>query len=181
MKLLMALIIVVLFFSLTSREGQAQSTSRFEVGAQIFSFKSREVGFGWGAGGRFGYNLNNYLTLESEINGFLPDEGPPYAAQGLFGLKAGKRTKYVGVFAKARPGFITNFTVNNDYSRGKTKFAFDAGGVVEVYPSKHLVLRVDVGDTIVPFGNDTVRTGLNFERVGTTHNLQVNLGVGLRF
>ena len=180
MKFAMAAITLALFFSLASLEARAQ-TSRYEVGAQIFSFGSRDVGYGWGAGGRFGYNLNNYLTLESEINGFLPDEGPPYAAEGLFGVKAGKRTKRFGIFAKARPGFITNFVVNGDYSRGKTKFAFDAGGVAEVYPSKHTVLRLDIGDVIVPFGNDTVRTGLNFERVGTTHNMQYSLGFGIRF
>jgi hypothetical protein len=151
----------------------------YEVGGQIFSFGGdRDVGFGWGAGGRFTYNLNNYLALDNEVNFFLPDEGPPYATQALFGIKAGKHTKYVGVFAKARPGFQTNLVVNQ---RGETRFALDVGAVAEFYPNRHLSLRVDTGDVIIPFGNNVVGYGLSAPRVGTTHNFQFSLGVGVRF
>lgn len=61
----------------------------YEIGGQIFSFQSHDLGFGWGAGSRFTYNLNNYIAFDSEVNFFLPDEGPAYATQGLFGIKAG--------------------------------------------------------------------------------------------
>ena len=77
----------------------------YEIGGQIFSFQSHDLGFGWGAGSRFTYNLNNYIAFDSEVNFFLPDEGPAYATQGLFGIKAGKRTRHFGIFAKVRPGF----------------------------------------------------------------------------
>jgi len=150
----------------------------YEIGGQIFSFNGRDLGFGWGAGSRFTYNLNNYIALDSEVNFFLPDEGPPYATQGLFGIKAGKRTKYVGIFAKARPGFQTNFVVND---REQARFAMDVGGVAEFYPNRHVVLRVDAGDVIIPFGNNIVVYGLSAQRLGTTHNFQLNLGVGIRF
>src|SRR5215211_1309560 len=115
----------------------------YEIGGQIFSFGSDDLGYGWGAGSRFTYNLNNYIALDSEVNFFLPDEGPAYATQGLFGIKAGKRTRYVGVFAKVRPGFQTNFLVND---REQARFALDVGGVAEVYPNRHVVLRFDAGD-----------------------------------
>jgi hypothetical protein len=64
----------------------------YEIGGQIFSFHGHELGFGWGAGSRFTYNLNNHIAFDSEVDFFLPDEGPAYATQGLFGIKAGKRT-----------------------------------------------------------------------------------------
>ena len=150
----------------------------YEIGGQIFSFNGHELGNGWGAGGRFTYNLNNHIALDNEVNFFLPDEGPPYATQGLFGIKAGKRTKYVGVFAKVRPGFQTNFVVNE---REQARLAIDVGGVAEFYPNRHLVLRFDAGDVIIPFGNNVVGEGLFAQRLGTTHNFQYSLGVGLRF
>ena len=150
----------------------------YEIGGQIFAFGSHDVGYGWGAGGRFTYNVNNYIALDSEVNFFLPDEGPPTATQSLFGIKAGKRTKYVGVFAKVRPGFQTNFVVND---REQARLALDVGGVAEFYPNRHVVLRFDAGDVIIPFGNGVVGEGPFAQRLGTTHNLQCSLGVGIRF
>ena len=151
----------------------------YEVGGQIFSFGGgNDLGFGWGAGGRFTYNLNNHLAFDSEMNFFLPDEGPPYATQGLFGIKAGKRIKHLGIFAKVRPGFQTNLLVNQ---REQAKFALDVGGVAEIYPNRHIVLRFDAGDVIIPFGNDIAGRGFFAQRPGTTHNFQCSLGFSVRF
>ena len=150
----------------------------YEVGGQIFSFNGDELGFGWGAGGRFTYNLNKHIALDSEVNFFLPDEGPAYATQGLFGIKAGKRTKHFGIFAKVRPGFQTNLVVND---REQARLALDVGGVAEFYPNRHVVLRFDAGDVIIPYGNDVVGQGLFVQRPGTTHNFQFSLGAGVRF
>jgi hypothetical protein len=72
-------------------------------------------------------------------------------------------------------------------------FAVDAGGVVEFYPSKRIVTRFDVGDTIIHFGRrrvDTVISDISgntftpftFTRPAkTTHNLQIMASVGFRF
>lgn len=175
---------IVLCFSCLVSQAQIKTISddekvpTYEIGGQIFGSGSRDLGYGAGAGGRFTYNLSNHIAFDNEVNFFLPDEGPPYATQGLFGIKAGKRTKYVGVFAKARPGFQTNLIVNH---REQTRFAMDVGGVAEFYPNRHVVLRFDAGDVIIPFGNDVVGTPFFAQRLGTTHNLQVSLGVGVRF
>ena len=182
--LIVASSMLVLCFSCLVSQAQNRTVSdvekvpTYEIGGQIFSFSSHDLGFGWGAGGRLTYNLNNYIAFDSDVNFFLPDEGPPYATQGLFGIKAGKRTKHVGIFAKARPGFQTNFVVND---REQARLAVDVGGVAEFYPNRHVVLRFDAGDVIIPFGNNFVGYGSYAERLGTTHNFQFNLGVGVRF
>jgi len=182
-RFLMVLSSTLLLFS-TCLAAQAQNKTgdekppTREIGGQIFSFNSDDVGFGWGAGGRFTYYLNNHIALDNEVNFFLPDEGPAYATQGLFGIKAGKRTKYVGIFAKVRPGFQTNLVVNE---REQARFALDVGGVAEFYPNRHLVLRFDAGDVIIPFGNNVVGYGSHAQRLGTTHNFQYSLGIGVRF
>lgn len=178
-SLLMLLFTCMVSNAQTKTVSDIEKAPTYEVGGQLFYFHGDDdLGFGWGAGGRFTYNLNNHIALDNEVNFFLPDEGPPYATQGLFGIKAGKRFKHVGIFAKARPGFQTNFVVNG---RDETKFAMDVGAVAEVYPNRHLVLRFDASDVIIPFGNNVVGRGIFAERHGTTHNLQFSLGVGVRF
>lgn len=175
---------LVLCFSCLVSQAQVKTISddekvpTYEIGGQIFGSGSHDLGYGGGAGGRFTYNLNNHIAFDNEVNFFLPDEGPPYATQGLFGIKAGTRIKRVGVFAKVRPGFQTNFYVNE---REQARFALDVGGVVEFYPNRHVVLRFDAGDLIIPFGNDVVGDGFFAQRLGTTHNFQSSLGVAVRF
>lgn len=183
--LIVASSMLLLCFSCLVSQAQNRTISddekapTYEVGGQIFSFSGgRDLGFGWGAGGRFTYNLNNEIAVDSDVNFFLPDEGPPYATQGLFGIKAGKRIKRVGIFAKVRPGFQTNFVVND---REQARFALDVGGVAEFYPNRHVVVRFDAGDVIIPFGNNVVNQGFFAQRLGTTHNFQCSLGVSVRF
>ncbi len=76
------------------------------------------------------------------------------------------------VFAKVRPGFQTNLVVND---REQARLALDVGGVAEFYPNRHVVLRFDVGDVIIPFGNNVVGQRLFAQRPGTTHNFQFSL------
>ena len=161
-------------------------TPKFEVGGLIFSFQGKQLGDGFGIGGRFTYNLNRHIAIDTEWNGFLEDEGSIIANQGFVGPKVGVRNKLVGVFAKARPGFSTNFArPAPDYATSFAydsvdKFALDVGAVFEVYPSRHTIFRVDVGDVIIPFGNDLVLAP-EPRRVGTTHNFQYSLGFSVRF
>ena len=173
---------LLLCFSCLVAQAQAVSDEEkvptYEIGGQLFSFRGgNDLGFGWGAGGRFTYNLNNYISLDNEVNFFLPDEGPAYATQGLFGIKAGTRIKRLGIFAKVRPGFQTNLLVNGGE---QARLALDVGAVAEFYPNRHVVLRFDAGDVIIPFGNNVVGRGFFAQRPGTTHNFQYSLGVGVR-
>jgi hypothetical protein len=166
-----------------------------------------------GFGGRFGYNFTRYLALEAEGNFFPRDrelEGGR-KTQGLFGVKVGKRMDRVGIFGKARPGFVrfqkgdlqpigvctATFPppVSCFKTVGRTDFAFDVGGVVELYPTKHTIIRFDAGDTIIRFGNRNViaeqflppgilsptRLVVVPAAAETTHNFQGNIGFGFRF
>jgi len=131
-----------------------------------------------GLGGRFGYNLTTNVAVEAELN-FFPDADSfsvpdafkgGHKIEGLFGAKVGKRFDKIGIFGKARPGFLYaskgDFQPRTDVlciamvnifpppagcfeTISKTSLAFDVGGVVEVYPTKRTIIRFDAGDTIV--------------------------------
>lgn len=148
-----------------------------------------------GVGGRFTYNVNDHLAVETEVNFFL-NENRGYTSrrvggkpvQALFGVKAGRRFGRAGVFAKARPGVIS-FGDTIDFAVGvgsgpltrTTHFNLDVGGVFEVYPSRGVVLRVDAGDTIIRYGEDRPAGALSAFEGDTRHNFQIKAGVGFRF
>lgn len=180
--------LITAVFVLTAFQiAQAQSDEKkFEVGGQFTFFRvlSRSLSTPnarlvradkmttvEGFGGRFGYNVTKHITLEAEVN-FFPGDSDVEAGrklQGLFGVKAGQRFKKIGVFGKARPGFIR--FQKGDYAAGSNtgdvcplsdpsplicfhpvptnNFALDLGVVVEIYPSKRTFIRVDAGDTII--------------------------------
>jgi hypothetical protein len=165
-----------------------------------------------GFGGRFGYNINRNVTVEAEAN-FFPSntqfEGGR-KTEVVGGVKIGGRSDKFGAFVKARPGFL--HLTAGDYqpipgtaciavfpspigcfeSKGKTNFAFDLGGVVEYYPTTNTILRFDVGDTIVRYGERNINgiiagppgpTRLVVVRnpAETVHNFQTSVGFGFRF
>ena len=167
-----------------------------------------------GFGARVGYSFNRYLTAEAEVSYFPSDPGLDEEEftggrklQGLFGVKAGRRYEHFGLFAKARPGFV-RFGKGDLYqppgtgciavfppplpcfdSRGRTDFALDVGGVLELYPSPRTVIRFDAGDTIlrsgahgIPVPNASAFGAAAVPIPGeTTHNFQGGVGFGLRF
>lgn len=142
-----------------------------------------------GAGLRFTYNFNDYLGVDAETT-YFPNRREGSAGnerQGLFGVRAGKRNSRYGVFAKARPGVTSFYSLGNPgvFALGQTRFALDVGGVFEYYPVRNLAVRVDAGDTMVRF-----KTGDYFVQGSGTrmfvqnklsHNFQMNLGVAFRF
>ena len=135
--------------------------------------------------------------------------------QVQFGVKAGKRFKKIGLFGKVRPGFVTFTKVsklvgvtpvtlihvslgpllfqNPEFRIKKATYpSMDVGAVVEFYPSRRIVTRFDVGDTIIRYGiyrepTGVVCTGVCpppavFQRPAETkHNLQLSAGIGIRF
>lgn len=160
-------------------------------------------------GGRVTYNLDPHFSLEAEAN-FFPSGGTRgftpggSVMQAQFGVKAGKRWNGFGVFAKARPGFVSfdgtykptvtgteiingmPFPIFSFTNIGRTThFSADIGGVLEVYPSRRVIARFDVGDTIIRYGpHDEIdfasSTGLVRLPAQVTHNFQFSAGVSFR-
>ncbi len=169
-----------------SARAEDSSDRRFEIGTQLTVLKMRNsIGeTPGGIGGRVGYNLNQYVTLESEVNYFPQNPSGNFGeTEALFGAKAGLRSSGFGIFAKARPGFVH---FGGDFYRVRnpgnlTHPAFDLGGVAEFYPKEHLGVRIDFGDTIVAFGEKPIQTGLQPFTGGVSHNFQLSLGVLFRF
>jgi hypothetical protein len=175
---------------------------------EAFSQRRTEPGFG----GRFTYNLNEVFSLEAAGYFFpkrcFPCRNSGTITQGVAGVKVGKRFEKWGVFAKARPGAISFSEGTFDVRlppvgfplipfqfemKRLTSFAMDVGGVVEFYPSKRIVTRFDIADTIIHFNRRNMNTVLFNQLTNeftpatimiparTSHNFQFMTSVGFRF
>lgn len=210
--------------AIANAAAQEDKTPRFEVGGHFSSTLFEEptvnlfsrpatcptVKTKSGFGGRFTYNITRAVAAEAEAD-FYPngdsecseDYTVGRVAQGLFGVKMGKRFKSFGLYGKVRPGFVRFGQAFAGTRReggglinqmGRTNFAVDLGGVVEFYPSRRIVTRFDFGDTIIRYKElryeiepvcpvnpslPCVTTGLL--PGATTHNFQFTAGVGFRF
>ena len=159
-----------------------------------------------GFGGRLTYNLTSSFAVETEGN-FFPRDNALFnnhraggrLLQWQAGVKAGKRFETFGIFAKARPGIVSfsntpsflGFDEGQDLPipfirfKRRNSFSFDLGGVLEFYPSRRLITRFDLGDTIIRYGSTVLPFGLGPEVIATNaetmHNFQFSAGVGFRF
>jgi len=199
-----------------SQNNRAQDeTPKYEFGAQFTVLRVNDLDITEpGFGGRFTYNLTGNIAFEAEGN-FFPREARArsglfqgfvlqggHKAQGLFGIKLGVRREKFGVFGKVRPGFVHFSHLEESFDfffcrpplctpfflpYSETDYALDIGGVVELYPSRRTVVRVDVGDTIIKpvSGRQVALPVEDFPTVliirSTTHNLQFSVGMGFRF
>src|SRR5256714_15110446 len=102
--------------------------------------------------------------------------------EAQFGVKGGKRWQKFGIFAKARPGFVsfdntikitrelfapfpgaTPRLFNIFTPERKTHLSADVGGVLEFYPSRRMLVRFDIGDTIIRYReHDELNESLGF-------------------
>jgi len=205
MRTLITLLITVITFASVAL---AQSKKdKIEIGVQSTSLtvSSPDLFFDetkGGVGGRVTYNFNRSIAAEAEIN-FFPQkqlfvESDGSSIQAQFGVKVGKRFEKFGVFGKVRPGFISadrvfsfipglqllNLVPNLKIER-ETFFTTDFGGVLELYPSRRIVVRFDAGDTVIrhperlfplDFGGPLVRV----RPAKFTHNFQFTAGVAFR-
>ena len=201
-KASLSVVVLMLFVSFGRSDIQAQILERkLEVSGlyttiNLQAFDSRESGVGV----RLSYNVNKYLAVEAEGNAFEFSIGDYptdewLAAQGLLGVRTGVRSRFVGVFAKLRPG-VVNFPKLKVHQRfciplqscedaGKSgnRLALDAGAIVELYPTSRIIVRVDIGDTLIRFKDDVFFRTSSFVMIkdGFSHNLQVAGSVGFRF
>lgn len=196
----LALTIIPLFIITVLANSQSPE-KKVEVGVQSTSLTIFYPDFGGdttqpGFGGRVTYNINRSIAAEAEINLF-PQKGGfglggGRAIQGQFGAKVGKRFEKLGIFAKARPGFLS---ISDVFSfdpnvlpfflrmHRETHFTIDIGGVLELYPSKRTLVRFDAGDTIIRYGSQLgFSTGPQVVTLPSKikHNFQFTAGMGFR-
>ncbi len=169
-------------------QGQSE-TPKVEVGAHYTLLRFRDFGItDSGVGGRVTYNIADNIGIEGELN-FFPQKRTndivpglfvdSTRTQGLFGVKTGLRSEKAGIFGKFRPGFV-RFGESNiagvPLTPSITQFALDFGGVFELYPTRSVALRFDVGDTVIRFSNPTLVSSTFY-----SNNLQISTGVAFRF
>jgi hypothetical protein len=208
---LLLLAIAFVLITQTNSLAQSQDVPKFEVAGEFSTlereaFSERRLEAGVGA--RFTFNFNPSVAFET-AGYFFPNKcfscrNVGNVSQVVAGAKIGKRFEKWGIFGKVRPGVVS-------FSRGEfnpirvspagivvetnriTSFALDLGGVVEFYPTKRIVTRFDVGDTIIHFRRRTVN-GIDFDPIAqqfllipfaqparTRHNFQFVTGIGFRF
>jgi hypothetical protein len=207
--------LVALICLMVQLEALAQTPDppRYELAAE-FTTLNREKFNGVrvepGVGARFTFNFNKNIAVEAAAHVSFNDDCSGCTSYGRYadlfaGIKAGKRFKSWGIFAKARPGSVNfgqqDFNIISTgtpgqfraEAKGRDNLAADLGAVVEFYPSRRIVTRFDAGDTIIHFKRRT-NSGFVFDPATgsyilgpvttparTTHNFQFMASVGFRF
>jgi len=189
---------VVFFVVLFFMSSAALFAQRFDAGAHIVAthsseFDSGDVGFG----GRFAWHPVDLIGAEAEMT-FYPGDFPSSGSfsrsriEGLFGLTVGPRIARVRPFAKLRPGFLTfrgqpvvcilifppPLSCQLD---GRTVFALDAGGGVELFATERLIIRVDAGDRLLKYPGPSFRSGRVAQEPFFSHDFRFSAGAGVRF
>lgn len=116
-----------------------------------------------GGGAFLSWNFSPWLSFDTtgfyspHKDGFIFPQDGGTTADAFAGLKAGIRRGHMGYFAKVRPGmmqFSRTVWRENPPSinwEKTTDFALDSGGVLEVYPAHHLLLRAEAGNTYIHY------------------------------
>ena len=203
MKTLILLLTVVTLASVAVAQSKKD---KIEIGVQSTSLTLFHPDFPFddtqgGIGGRVTYNFNRSIAAEAEFN-FFPQKqfvlnANGSAIQGQFGVKIGKRFEKAGLFAKVRPGFLSVDKVVSVVPGSQvpifpdirverqTFFSLDFGGVLELYPSRRVVVRFDGGDTAIRhparFGQISFTDPVQLLRPAKfKHNFQFTAGVAFR-
>jgi len=151
-----------------------------------------------GFGGRLDYAVSRHVDLESELIVWPNNQATSGTwIQGQFGARAGLRFHRIGLFAKVRPGFMhfteDPFGVTKPGGSGivgrvpvsSTEPSVDLGGVFEYATARGVILRFDLGDTIIHYDRRLVQlspTLPSIEAGGfTTNNWQGSFGLSWRF
>jgi hypothetical protein len=172
------LAVLLLSFAINS-SGQKYEAGVHITGLHLHKIDEGPVGFG----GRFHYNVTPFIAADLEVTHFPENSAGNFGqTTGLFGVRAGKRFEHIGLFVKGRPGFM-HFGGRYFQSRLQERMhsIVDGGAVIEYYPTKRMFIRIDTGDTVIYFGSARLFSRVNPDALGTIHNFQSGLGIGLFF
>ena len=162
-------------------------TPRAEIGVQLSGIRETVFGeYPVGGGGRVTVHAFHFVDAEAEINRY-PIGGAAAlfpATEATFGVRVGWRWGPFGLYGNLRPGFM-RFDANARIPNLGTRAALDWGGVLELYSSRHVATRFDLGDVVVWYGKDTVVPPISAPGTGTIagtrHQLKWSVGVSLWF
>jgi hypothetical protein len=114
--------------------------------------------------------------------------------EGLFGVTAVPRFARVRPFAKLRPGFVRfrGRTIacilifppplSCQLAEGRTVFALDLGGGVEVFAGSRTFVRIDAGDRMLKYPGPSFRPrARTAQDAFFSHDLRMSAGAGVRF
>lgn len=193
--------ILVLILLLMSRSNlTAQQFTRSEVGLESSVLHGNRLltATDSGAGIRFTYNFTPSIGLDSEFNTYFTNLSEITTQDGgratvfVAGVKAGVRRRRFGVFFKARPGIMSfgNVPTRNAIITGgtettrKTHAALDLGIAGEFYPSLRTLIRLDVGQMLVRYGDSTnqaLANGASDRNIGfISHPFHLEIGASYR-
>lgn len=196
---LLILLSVLIPAALCAQSSHYGEIPKFELGVQYdITYLSGVGDWGGGIGARFHYNFDEHFALDTAVtyrqhnvasfSNTIPTTGVVGQTTGLFGIRAGQRFENSGFFAHARAGFL-NFGSDNGLTllTRNTLPAFDVGATVERY-SGPVILRFDLGEMIVPYGNATVFNSAPPQplqpppvRLGTRTSVVLGIGFAVRF
>jgi len=180
-----ALLLLGLLMATTS--GRAQDLyTRFEYGGQFSTVQltnsSHQGVTTPGFGGRFDWNFNRRMALESQVD-FFPENRQPLlfvqggqTVQAVFGLRAKVlQTRKWSVFGLVRPGFfhftdalfLSPTTSTGSVQQAANYFVLNLGGGIEYYPTPRWVIRADLegnpyyipNQTVTVSGSSTIELG----------------------
>jgi hypothetical protein len=190
-------VMAVLAAALGARGAMAQD--HFEAGVQIASVRSSEFARAdTGIGGRFSWHPLDLIGAEAEMTvypGSFPDRSPfsRSRVEGLFGVTVGPRIARARPFVKIRPGFLTFRgqpvvcilifppPLSCVLAGGRTVFALDAGGGVELTAGRRTFIRIDGGDRVLKYPGPSFRNGRVTQQSFFSQDLRLSAGAGLRF
>jgi opacity protein-like surface antigen len=183
--------------------GMAQGDEpAIEVGATFVTTRSGQFHTkDLGIGGWVAWRPNPLISVEGELtyHGDPFNEAQSFSngrIEGLFGATVGPRLGTLRPFAIARPGFVTFRAANEaltciaifppplscTLADGKTVFAFDLGGGLEVSPTSRTVIRVALSDRMLRYPAASFDTnGIRHDDSFIGHDFRVAVGAGFRF
>jgi len=201
-RLIRLLTAAVAATSAAASPAAAQPRERhLEVAVQVPSSISSEFDTtDVGVGGRAGWRPNDWLGVEAELDAYPLDfPGPASFSAGrveaLFGATFGSRRGGVRPFARVRPGFMQFHAAAEPFgciaifppplactlAAGRTVFALDAGGGVEIDATPRAFVRFDVGDSMLKYPGPSLDQRFERRESFFSHDFRFAAGAGVRF
>lgn len=147
--------------------------TRNEVSAQFTTIRFLDATakrYFFGVGGRYDFNINRRLALETQVDFFPAEIYPIYQRQGgkllhvLMGVRAkAVQSRHFAVYGVVRPSLLafTNIpqfsgppgTLPGVKAKWQTQLALNLGGGVEYYPTPRLITRFEISGDPTRFAN----------------------------